>query len=102
MVAAYNPDRIRVPALAIYAVPESAAELMRSWYDSGDPTLKERVERLYQLNRENVARHERWFTAFAEQGRIAEVSGGHDLFIANPREVLKQIDAFVSSLPARR
>jgi pimeloyl-ACP methyl ester carboxylesterase len=100
MVAAYHPDRIRVRALALYSVPESAEKLMRPWYDAKDPTLKERIDRLYLLNRENVARHEKWFAAFAEQGRIAEVSGGHDLFIANPREVLKQIDTFVSSLTA--
>ena len=102
MVAAYQSERIRVPALASYAVPESAAELMRPRYDTADPTLKERVERLYQLNRENVARHEKWFTAFVAQGRIAEVSGGHDLFVVNPREVVRQLDAFVSSLPSTR
>jgi len=100
MVAAYHPDRIRVPALALYAVPESASELMRPWYDATDPTLKERVERLYQLNRENAARHEKWFAAFSEQGRIAEVPGGHDLFVANPHEVIRQLNAFVSSLPS--
>jgi hypothetical protein len=101
MVSVYHPDRIRVPALALYAVPESAAELMRPWYDANDPSLKERVERSYQLNRENVARHQRWFASFAEHGRIAEVSGGHDLFIANPGEVLRQIGDFVTSLPPR-
>jgi non-heme chloroperoxidase len=98
MSAAYNPERIRVPALAIYAVPKSADELMRPWYNANDPAVRERVEKLYPLERENVARHAKWFAAFAERGRVAELSGGHDLFVRNPHDVLQQIEAFVSSL----
>ena len=98
----YNPERIRVPALAIYAVPKSADELMRPWYDASDPAVRKRVETLYPLERENVARHAKWFAAFAERGRVSELSGGHDLFVSNPREVLEQIDAFVSALAERR
>jgi pimeloyl-ACP methyl ester carboxylesterase len=94
----YNPERIRVPALAIYAVPRSADELMRPWYDANDPAVRKRVEALYPLERENVARHARWFAAFAERGRVSELSGGHDLIVSNPREVLEEIEAFVKSL----
>ena len=100
MTTAYTPDRIRVPALAIYAAPASVAEMMRSWYPADDPAVRERVETLYRLERENVARHARWFAAFAEGGRLIELSGGHDLVVSNAREVIQQIDAFVSSLPA--
>jgi pimeloyl-ACP methyl ester carboxylesterase len=99
MTAAYTPERIRVPALAMYAAPASANELMRPWYKAGDPAVRERVETLYRLERDNVARHAKWFGAFAEQGRVSEVSGGHDLLVSNPRDVLEQIEAFVSSLP---
>ena len=98
----YSPERIRVPALAIYAVPTSADELMRPWYDAADPAVRKRVETLYPLERENVARHAKWFAAFAERGRVSELSGGHDLFVSNPREVLEQIDAFASALADRR
>jgi pimeloyl-ACP methyl ester carboxylesterase len=94
----YNPERIRVPALAIYAVPKSADELMRPWYDGSDPALRKRLEALYPLQRENAARHARWFAAFAERGRVSELSGGHDLFVSNPGEVLEGIEAFVKSL----
>ena len=94
----YNPERIRVPALAIYAVPKSAEELMRPWYNAADPAVRQRVETLYPLERENVARHAKWFAAFAERGRVSELSGGHDLFVSNPHDVLQQIEAFVSSL----
>jgi non-heme chloroperoxidase len=98
LAAAYDPERIRVPAVAIYAAPASPKELMRSWYDADDPAVRERVETLFRTDRENVARHARWFTAFAERGRVVELSGGHDLVVSNPREVVREIDAFAGSI----
>jgi hypothetical protein len=53
------------------------------------------------LERENVGRHMKWFTALRRAGRIAELSGGHDLFVTNARGVLEQIVSFVSSLPEK-
>jgi hypothetical protein len=109
----YNPERIRVPALAIYAVPKSADDLLRQGSSdrsafpelvaraADDPAIRERVEKLYLLTRERVRTHEKWFEAFAERGRVVELSGTHDLMVSNPREVLRQIEAFVSSLPER-
>jgi non-heme chloroperoxidase len=106
----YIPERIRVPALAIYAVPKSADDLMRrgssdrSPYPelvaqaAADPDLRARVERLFQLTRARVQKHIKWFEVFAEQGRVVELSGNHDLIVSNPAEVLAQVGAFVSSL----
>lgn len=110
----YNPDRIRVPALAIYAVPTSADDMMRR--GSSDrlafpdlvartvdaAALREQVEKLYALTRERVTNHEKWFSAFAEKPRIVELSGTHDLISSNPRGVLEQIEAFMSSIDDRR
>jgi non-heme chloroperoxidase len=110
----YNPERIRVPAVAIYAVPKSADDLMRRGSSdrlpspdlvaeaAADPAIRERVEKLYVLTRERVRKHEKWFEAFAERGRVVELSGTHDLIVSNPREVVEQIDVFVKSLPERR
>jgi pimeloyl-ACP methyl ester carboxylesterase len=99
----YKPERILVPALAIYAAPKSADELMRPWYRAEDPAeIRKRVEALYPLERENIARHARWFAAFAERGRTAELSGGHDLFATNPGEVVRQIDGFMSATASSR
>lgn len=107
----YNPERIRVPAVAIYAVPKPADDFMRRGSSdrlafpelvaraADDPALRERVEKLYLLTRDRVRNHERWFEAFAERGRVVELSGTHDLIVSNPREVLDQIEAFVSALP---
>jgi pimeloyl-ACP methyl ester carboxylesterase len=99
---AYNPERLRVPAVAIYAVPKSTADLMRPWYTADDPAIRERLETLFRLARERVGRHAKWFEAFAGQGRVVELSGAHHLFISNPREVLQEIEAFVTSLSQRR
>jgi pimeloyl-ACP methyl ester carboxylesterase len=115
--AAYNPYRpepIRVPALAIYACPKSADDLMRRGSSdrspfpelvamaAADPILRERVETLYLRTRERVQKHIKWFETFAgERGRVVELSGNHDLIISNPREVVQHIDAFVSSLEGK-
>jgi len=95
---AYNPDRVRVPAVAIYDVPKSAADLMRPWYAADDPSIRERVDKLYRLARERFDRHATWFKAFADGGRVSELAGGHYVFIIHPSEVLQEIDAFVASL----
>jgi non-heme chloroperoxidase len=107
----YNPERIRVPALAIYAVPKSADDLMRRGSSSrmpfpenfiartaDDPASRESVEKLYLLTRERFRNHAKWFAAFAERGHVVELSGNHDLIVSNSRELLQQIEAFVSSL----
>lgn len=109
--SSYNPEPIHVPALAIYAAPKSADDLMRRGSSdrlafpelvaraADDPSIRERVEKLYLLTRERVRNHTKWFQAFAERGRVVELSGTHDLIVSNPREILQQIEAFMSSLP---
>jgi pimeloyl-ACP methyl ester carboxylesterase len=94
----YNPERIRVPALAVYAVPKVAGDLMRPWYNADDPAIRERLQMLYPLAREQFSRHRKWFESVAEQGRVAEIAGPHHLFVANPREVSALIDAFTTQV----
>lgn len=109
----YNPPRIRVPALAIYAAPKSPDDLLRRGSSdrvafpelaaraADDPALREHVEKLFRLTSDRVRHHEKWFEAFAEQGRVVELSGTHDLIVSNPGDVLKPVETFVSSLPER-
>jgi pimeloyl-ACP methyl ester carboxylesterase len=111
----YNPERIRVPALAIYAVPKSADDLMRRGSSdtsrfpedfiartADDPAIRERVEKLYRLTRERFEGHANWFKMFAPQGRVTEISGPHFLFVTNQVEVVRQIETFISSLTEAR
>ncbi len=95
---AYHPDPIRVPALALYAVPKSASDLMRPWYSADDPAIKDNVAKLLVLARESYARHARWFQELAPGSRVAEIAGDHYLFISNPSEVLHEISDFLASL----
>jgi non-heme chloroperoxidase len=108
----YNPERIRVPAVAIYAVPKSVDDLIRVGSSNrlpfpelvataaDDPALRERIEQLFALTRERVRNHEKWFQAFADGGHVVELSGPHHLIVCNPREVLQQIERFMSSIGA--
>ena len=111
----YKPERIRVPALAVYAVPKSVDDLMRRGSSSrmrfpesfiartaNEPALREGIEKLFALTRERFRNHAKWFEAFAEGGRVVELSGNHDLIVSNRSGVLQQIEAFVSSLPGER
>jgi hypothetical protein len=63
-----------------------------------DAVLRERVEKLFQATQARVRKHEAWFKAFAEQGRIVELAGTHHLFFSSFREVLQHVEAFVASL----
>jgi non-heme chloroperoxidase len=98
--APYNPEPIRLPALAMYAVPGAAADLMRPWYNADDPAVRDGVPTLFRLARERFGRHAKWFETFAARGRVSEISGPHHLFVTNPREVLQQIEGFMASLAA--
>jgi hypothetical protein len=94
----YDPERIRVPALAVYAVPKVAEDLMRPWYAADDPAVRERVQTLYPLAREQFLRHRKWFDAFVERGRVEELAGPHHLPLTHPRELVALIEAFAESL----
>ena len=111
----YHPEPIRVPALAIYAVPKSVDDFLRRGSTSRsrfpedfiastttDPALRARVEKLFQLERARFEGHSGWFRKFAPQARVAEVSGPHYIFLTNTAEVLQQIESFVTTLPDLR
>jgi hypothetical protein len=72
---------------------------MRPWYNTDDPIVHRNVETLYELARESFRQHAHWFESFAERCRVVEMSGAHHLFISNAREVLREVEDFVSSLP---
>ena len=106
-----QPEPIHVPALGVYAVPISADDFMRRGDSDrppfpaafitktiNDSTLRARVEQLYLLTRKRARNHEKWFAAFAEHGRIVEISGAHHLFISNPEDVAREIDGFMTSV----
>jgi pimeloyl-ACP methyl ester carboxylesterase len=96
--SSYAPKPIRVPAVALYAVPKATQDAMRPWYDAGDAQTKENVAGLFEQQRERFRWHSQWFAEFSKGGRVAEISGDHHLFLTNPEEVLREIDSFLSAL----
>ena len=96
---AYNPEPIRVPALAIYAVADRPEDVLRPWYDRGDAAVQRTIQEFFVLARERYQRHAEWFQGLAEgSSRVIGISGDHHLFITNPTDVEEEIEAFASSL----
>lgn len=96
---AYDPEPIRVPALAIYAVPDRPEDLMRPWYDRNDTSAERLIQELFVLARERHRRHAEWFQSVAQDSsRVIGMSGDHYLFVANPSSVEEEIETFASSL----
>ena len=96
--SSYSPKPIRVPAIALYAVPKSPQDAMRPWYDAADPRTKENVAALIEQQRASFRRHAQWFAEFSKGGRVAEIPGDHHLFLTNPADVLREIDSFLATL----
>ena len=96
--SSYAPQPIRVPAVALYAVPKSLQDAMRPWYDAADPQTQKNVAALFEQQRERCRWHAQWFAEFSQGGRVVEIAGDHHLFLTNPGEVLREIDSFLASL----
>ncbi len=110
----YNPERIRVPALAIYAVPKSADDLMRR--GSSDRSPFPETHR-HDSCRSGPSRTCREAVSIDSRARSRSTSSGSRRLLSEgvwwssqattisssaiPREVLQQIEAFVSSLQRR-
>jgi pimeloyl-ACP methyl ester carboxylesterase len=99
LVQAYHPEPIEVPAMAIYAVPEKSGDLMRPWYDQGDPAVRAKVEEAFALARARYRRHAEWFGTLTQSvARAIELPGQHHLFISHPAKVQDEIEAFAVTL----
>jgi pimeloyl-ACP methyl ester carboxylesterase len=99
--SAVKPDYavIRVPALALYAVPGSPQDLMRSWYPKDDAALRATVEQLYKLDVARIGRTEREFSQGVKQSQVIELRGArHHLFLSNEAETLTALREFIAGL----
>jgi pimeloyl-ACP methyl ester carboxylesterase len=97
-----KPDygAFRVPALALYAVPRSADDLMRPWYDRSDPAVRANVQRVYELTTGMFDFMKRNFEQHVPNGRAVDLLGAkHFIFGSNETEVLAEIERFVAELP---
>ena len=94
----YNPAPLRVPAMAIYAVPGQLDDLLRR-YDENDPAIRQKVAELFALAKAQYASEGEWFRSLAGAGsRVTDVPGEHHLFISSPDQVRREIEIFAASL----
>jgi hypothetical protein len=92
-----KPDyaSIRVPALALYAVPRSVQETVPPTVNVDDPVALERYA-LIVASRES-SRTE--FTTHVAKGRVVNLQGAHHyIFLSNEADVLREMREFLSSL----
>ena len=90
----HAPPRPRVTSIALYAVPGSAADLMRPWYDADRGTAA-RVEAEYALAHRRAARHAAWFKKLTG-GTAVAVAGEHHLHLtaaATVRDIILEFAA---------
>jgi pimeloyl-ACP methyl ester carboxylesterase len=102
--AVTKPDyaAFKVPALALYAVPRSADDFMRPWYDRSDPLLRANVQRQYELTVGAFDYMKRAFEEGVPNARAVNLLGAkHYIFASNEADVLAEIERFVSELPPR-
>lgn len=102
--SAVKPDyaAFKVPALALYALPRSADDLMRPWYDRSDLELRANVQRVYDFTVAGLDHMQRRFEQEVPNGRAVNLLGAkHFIFGSNEAEVLAEIERFISELPPR-
>jgi len=99
-----KPDyaAFKAPALALYALPRSADDFMRPWYDGADPVLRANVQRRYELTVAIFGAVRRAYEQGVQNFRAVDLLGAkHFIFASNEAEVLAEIERFIAELPPR-
>ncbi len=95
-----RPDyaRVRAPALALYAVPASAAEYYPGWARMNEAQRAKAEACFANTQRPGGEAARADFRARVAQGKVVEVAHGkHFLFLSNRDEVLAETRAFLAS-----
>ena len=90
--------KVKVPALAIYAMPGPDKSL-RPWYDPNDQTLQATLAELADLTIAKKRESMEQFKSGVQNGQVLEMQNAtHYLIQSNQREVVEAIDAFIAGL----
>ena len=93
-------DRVHCPALAIYAVPDSLADVL-PYYAELDSAGRAQGEALLKFVRDVVADSRTKFERFP-QNTVVEVRGGnHFIYLQRPGVVARAMRGFFSTGPSR-
>jgi non-heme chloroperoxidase len=96
-----KPDyaRIHAPALAIYAIPQSARDLTPTWVKGENPAMLAALNEEYPLLL--AARKEQMteFQSGVAHSRVVELPGAnHYVFLSNESDVLHELHDFLNAL----
>ena len=90
-------SRIRAPALAFYAVVDSAPQLFATWPDL-DSTGRALGQRFFEAFEPWAAEERVRFRREVANGRVVEIRGAHHyLFMSNEAEVIREMQAFLGN-----
>jgi len=96
-----KPDyaRIQAPALAIYAIPQSARDLTPAWVKSDNPAMLAALDEEYPLL---LAARKQQMAAFQSgviHSRVVELPGANRyVFLSNEADVLRELRQFLGAL----
>jgi len=96
-----KPDyaRIQAPALAIYAIPQSARDLTPAWVKGENPAMLAALNEEYPLL---LAARKEQMTEFQNgvaHSRVVELAGAnHYVFLSNEADVLRELREFLGAL----
>tara|TARA_R100001143_G_C3358515_1_gene134059 strand:- start:1131 stop:3758 length:2628 start_codon:yes stop_codon:yes gene_type:complete len=94
-----NYESIKVPALALFAMPSSADSLLQPWYDSGDPATLAAIQALYEVETKRKQIQIRKFSEGVSNSKsIVLYDAGHSLFLTNKEDVISEITSFLDGL----
>ena len=95
-----NYAQIQVPALALYAAPRTWSEMMPGAPKLTDPQQRAASERVVALAARTRKYMEDTFRSGVKNSRVVEIPGAnHYIFRNNEADVLREILAFLKTLP---
>jgi non-heme chloroperoxidase len=90
-------ERVRVPALAFYAVPRSVADV--PGYRADDKTHEAAFEEMYRWQLQKVEASWRRFSEGVQQSRVVLLPGAsHYVFLSHEREIIDAVHKFILAL----
>jgi hypothetical protein len=85
---------VKVPALAIYAIPDPGKALP-PWYDANDAEQKATLEEIGRLSDDSRRKNIELFRRGVSQGEVLELPNAHHYLIqSNQQQVRDAIEAF--------
>lgn len=92
-------EAIRVPVLALYAMPESPDYFMQPWYDPNDPLVLQQVADLAEATARLKRDQMRLFQQLVPNAQTRELLGAsHGMHMSHRDEVMAEIRRFVASV----